>query len=147
MSDRVLAALARYLWGGFQVFTLGMWGQITSQGLDYLLGNPTAGKGIFHVTDPTPPLVWGVACLLASVVLAVGMARRCPRFVMAGAFLAACINIAFGMVVIDDVFRPPLDDWRFFTDYLVKASLWAAVAFVMYIVDGIKKSIKDDEEV
>lgn len=128
------------LWWAFRLFALLMWAQFTSRGLDYLTGNPNEGAGIFHVTDPTPPMVWGATCLAVSLILAVGMLKGCRRIVLVGAFLAAAVNLAFAGVVVDDVLRPPIDDWRFFTDYCVKACQWSIIAYVMYITDAVEKA-------
>lgn len=133
------------LWWAFRLFTLLMWAQLTSRGLDYLTGNPDRGSGIFNVTDPTPPMVWGATSLAVSLVLAVGMLKGCRRIVLVGAFLAAAVNLSFAGVVVDDVLQPPIDDWRFFTDYCVKACQWSIIAYVMYITDAVEKHRQKEE--
>lgn len=69
--------------------------QLIARGTDYLTGNPDNGHGVFPVNEVSPPLMWGVACLVNAV----------------------------AVMVADNVFTLPLDDWRFFTSYLVAGAI------------------------
>ncbi|MCK6161544.1 hypothetical protein [Corynebacterium simulans] len=115
--------------------------QLFSRGLDYILGNPKQGAGAFHVQDVSPPIVWGGACIIAALIVAVGLLKQCPRIVRAGAVLAAAIYGAFAVMVFDDVYmQGPVDDWRFFTGYIATAFMWAVIAWSLTIRIAVIKN-------
>lgn len=123
--------------------------QMLSRGLDYLLGNPAPGTGVFHVTDSTPPIVWGSACVVTSVAVAVGLAFGRVAVLRNAAAVACCIYLAFAVVVFDDVaLKYPIDDWRFLTDYVTAAGVWGAIAWLMTIQLAVvrKRKLKAGEE-
>lgn len=117
--------------------------QMLSRGLDYILGNPNQGVGAFRVRDVTPPVVWGAACIIAALIVAIGLLKQCPRIVRAGAVLAAAIYGAFAVMVFDDVYmQGPVDDWRFFTGYIATAFMWAVIAWSLTIRIAVIKHRK-----
>ncbi|HFG8761699.1 hypothetical protein ACL1HT_00610 [Corynebacterium striatum] len=111
--------------------------------MDYILGNPNQGVGAFRVRDVTPPVVWGAACIIAALIVAIGLLKQCPRIVRAGAVLAAAIYGAFAVMVFDDVYmQGPVDDWRFFTGYISAAFMWAVIAWSLTIRIAVIKHRK-----
>lgn len=123
-----------------QIFAGLMLFQLWSRGLDYLTGNPDQGNGILNVTDPTPPTVWGLSCVIAATIITLGMLFHRLQLIMFGAVLTMGIYLAFGWVILDDVIqRPVIDDWRFLTDYIIKACMWVAIAWSMFIQDGVER--------
>ena len=115
--------------------------QLFSRGLDYALGNPQQGVGAFRISEASPSLVWGTACIIAALIVAAGLLRQCPRVVRAGAILAAAIYGAFAVMVFDDVYvQGPIDDWRFFTGYLATAFMWAVIAWSLTIRIAVIKN-------
>ncbi|OHO71197.1 hypothetical protein HMPREF2692_01395 [Corynebacterium sp. HMSC036D03] len=115
--------------------------QLFSRGLDYVLGNPQQGVGAFRISEASPSLVWGAACIIAALIVAAGLLRQCPRVVRAGAILAAAIYGAFAVMVFDDVYvQGPIDDWRFFTGYLATAFMWAVIAWSLTIRIAVIKN-------
>ena len=107
--------------------------QLFARGLDYATGNPNQGVGVFQVESLDPPFVWGVVCILAAFVNAVGLARNCNRAIRDGAVVTAAIYLIFALMVIDDIHLHPLDDWRFFTSYITSAGVWATIALAVTI--------------
>lgn len=115
--------------------------QLLSRGLDYVLGNPRQGAGAFRISDASPTLVWGAACIIAALIVTIGLLRQCPRVVRAGAIFAAAIYGAFAVMVFDDVYvQGPVDDWRFFTGYLATAFMWAVIAWSLTIRIAVIKN-------
>lgn len=115
--------------------------QLLSRGLDYLFGNPRPGAGAFQVWDVSPPIVWGAACIIAALIVTIGLLKQCPRIVRAGAILAAAIYGAFAVMVFDDVYvQGPVDDWRFFTAYISAAFMWAVIAWSLTIRIAVIKN-------
>ena len=118
--------------------------QLFSRGLDYVTGNPHAGTGVFQVESLDPPIVWGAVCIIAALANAIGLAKNYHRIIRDGAIVTAAIYLIFALMVIDDVNIRPLDDWRFFTGYLITAGIWATIAYAltirMAVVDSRKGS-------
>ncbi|MDY5784674.1 hypothetical protein [Corynebacterium sp.] len=123
--------MQRELHLAFTIITWLLTFQIASRGLDYLTGNPRPGVGAFEVGWATPAASWGAGCLVAAAVVVVGALVRSTRVVRAGAVLAMSLYLAFAVMVSADVLRSPLDDWRFFTSYLVIAGTWGTIAWVL----------------
>ncbi|MFS0063619.1 hypothetical protein ACL1G0_06720 [Corynebacterium striatum] len=115
--------------------------QMLSRGMDYILGNPKQGVGAFQVRDVSPPIVWGAACIIAALIVTIGLLKQCPRIVRAGAIFAAAIYGAFAVMVFDDVYaQGPVDDWRFFTGYIATAFMWAVIAWSLTIRIAVIKN-------
>ncbi|MFS0140306.1 hypothetical protein ACL1FJ_00760 [Corynebacterium striatum] len=109
--------------------------------MDYILGNPKQGVGAFQVRDVSPPIVWGAACIIAAIIVTIGLLKQFPRIVRAGAIFAAAIYGAFAVMVFDDVYaQGPIDDWRFFTGYIATAFMWAVIAWSLTIRIAVIKN-------
>lgn len=102
--------------------------QLVSRGADYLTGNPNPGVGAFEIGNYTPALVWGLTCLSVAAIITIGLLLKSHRTVRNGAAIAMCVYLAFAVVVCDAVFKDGLDDWRFFTGYIIGAATWLVLA-------------------
>ena len=116
--------------------------QLFSRGLDYVSGNPHPGTGVFQVESLDPPVVWGAVCILAALANAIGLVRNHNRVIRDGAIVTASIYLIFALMVIDDINVRPLDDWRFFTGYLITAGIWSTIAYTLTIRMAVADSRK-----
>lgn len=105
--------------------------QMFSRGMDYALGNPQPGTGIFQVTDSTPPLVWGVACVSTSVVAAVAIMLRRIVLLRNASVLAVAIYLGFAVVIFDDVYGADFSQVVLFCAFCVVSALTGGVAYLL----------------
>lgn len=104
---------------------------------DYLTGDFTQ-LGIVEVDGPWAPIVWGAACLLAAVTITVGMALSRLKIAAFGALIASATYVMFSVQAIDEsLFTPPIDDWRFASDYIARAVTWGVITGWLYMRDGV----------
>lgn len=102
--------------------------QLFARGIDYATGNPRQGVGAFQVESVDPPIVWGAFCIVAALMVAVGLVGKWSRIVRDGAILTATIYLVFAIMTIDDISWSPPDDWRFCTGYLASCAVWGVIA-------------------
>lgn len=119
--------------------------QLFSRGLDYVTGNPQQGVGAFQVESLNPPVVWGAVCILAALMVAVGLAVGSDRITRDGAILTSAVYLVFAVMVIDDIHLSPLDDWRFFTGYMCSAGVWATIAFALTVRMAVVANRKEHD--
>lgn len=108
--------------------------QMASRGLDYIMGNTHSGVGVFELDGLGAAFAWGVACLVAAIIITVGLIGKSDQVVRAGALLATAIYLAFALMVTDDVFKDgTFDDWRYLTLYLSAAFIWVVIAWALTV--------------
>ena len=108
--------------------------QMASRGLDYILGNTHSGVGVFQTDGFGATFAWGATCLVAAIIITVGLIGKSDQVVRAGALLSTAIYLAFALMVTDDVFKDgSFDDWRYLTLYLSAAFIWAVIAWALTI--------------
>lgn len=120
--------------------------QLFARGLDYVTGNPNPGAGVFQMESLSPPVVWGAVCLLASLVVVVGLITGRDRITRDGAVFTSAIYFVFAIMVAGDVSLRPLDDWRFFTGYLCSSGVWATIAFALTVRIAVVTNRKENNE-
>lgn len=119
--------------------------QLFSRGLDYVTGNPHQGVGVFQVESLDPPIVWGAVCILAALMVAIGLASSRDRITRDGAVLSAAVYLIFSFMVIEDIHLSPLDDWRFFTGYICSTGIWAVLAVSLSVRMAVVASRKEND--
>lgn len=119
--------------------------QLFFRGLDYVTGNPQPGTGVFQVESLNPPVVWGAVCIIAALANAIGLAKNWHQVIRDGAIVTASIYLIFASMVIDDIHIRPLDDWRFFTGYLITAGIWATIAYALTIRMAVVENRKGSD--
>lgn len=118
--------------------------QEASRGLDYLFGDTRSGTGSFEVDSIGPAFTWGGACVIAAVIIAVGLIARRDTIVRGGALLSAAIYAAFALMVVDNVYVDgTVDDWRYLTLYLSAAFVWGVIAWSLTIRMAVAKNRKE----
>lgn len=117
--------------------------QLFARGLDYATGNPRQGVGVFQVESLNPPLVWGIVCMVAALMVAVGLIGKWTQIVRDGAILTATIYLVFATMTIDDISWSPPDDWRFFTGYLASCAVWAVIAVSLSVRMAVEKNRRE----
>lgn len=118
--------------------------QMASRGLDYLLGDPRSGTGVFELDSIGPAFAWGIACVIAALIVAAGLVTRRDNIVRAGALLASSIYIAFALMVMDNVYVDgTFDDWRYLTLYLSIAFIWGVIAWALTVRMAVTKNRKE----
>lgn len=118
--------------------------QLASRGADYICGNPKPGMGAFELGEYTPAMVWGITCLIVAALVTAALVAQAPRVLRVGQIIAMCVYLAFSVLVVDDVVRGGLDDWRFFTGYLAAAAMWGVMAGSLTIRIAIMDSREGD---
>ena len=119
--------------------------QLFSRGLDYVTGNPNTGIGAFQVESLNPPIVWGAVCILAALMVAIGLAMGRNRITRDGAVLTSAVYLVFAIMVTGDINLSPLDDWRFFTSYLCSSGVWATIAFSLTVRMAVVANRKEND--
>ena len=117
--------------------------QLFARGLDYATGNPRQGVGVFQVESLNPPLVWGIVCMVAALMVAVGLIGKWTQIVRDGAILSATIYLVFAIMTIDDISWSPPDDWRFCTGYLASCAIWAVIAVSLSVRMAVEKNRRE----
>lgn len=118
--------------------------QMASRGLDYLLGDARSGTGVFELDSIGPAFAWGLACVVAAVIVAAGLVTRRDNIVRSGALLASSIYIAFALMVIDNVYVDGVfDDWRYLTLYLSISFIWGVIAWALTVRMAVTKNRKE----
>lgn len=119
--------------------------QMASRGVDYLLGDTRSGTGVFEIDSIGPAFAWGGACVIAAVIIAVGLIMGRDTIVRGGALLSAAIYIAFALMVVDDVYLDEtIDDWRYLTLYLSAAFIWGVIAWSLTVRMAVAKNRKEN---
>lgn len=119
--------------------------QLFSRGLDYVTGNPHQGVGAFQVESLNPPMVWGAVCILASLMVTIGLASSRDRITRDGSILSSAVYLIFSIMVIEDIHLSPLDDWRFFTGYICSTGIWAVIAVALSVRMAVVASRKEND--
>lgn len=119
--------------------------QLFARGLDYITGNPNTGAGVFQVESLNPPIVWGAVCILASLMVAIGVATGRNRITRDGAVLTSAVYLVFAVMVAGDIHLSPPDDWRFFTSYLCSSGVWATIAFALTVRMAVVANRKEHD--
>ena len=119
--------------------------QLIARGTDYITGNPDNGHGVFPVNEVSPPLMWGIACLVNAVVVMAGLLFRNSLLTRNGAIMCGVTYLSFAVMVADNVFTLPLDDWRFFTSYLVAGAIWLTVAWWLSVHLAVLRARGDND--
>lgn len=119
--------------------------QLFARGLDYITGNPNTGIGAFQVESLNPPIVWGAVCILASLMVAIGVATGRNRITRDGAVLTSAVYLVFAVMVAGDIHLSPPDDWRFFTSYLCSSGVWSTIAFSLTVRMAVVASRKEHD--
>ncbi|MCX7445809.1 hypothetical protein OS125_11255 [Corynebacterium sp. P7003] len=110
------------------------------RGADYLTGDATQ-IGLFRVDGDLPPLVWGLACVIAAVIVSVGMLVKRLEVAAFGALLASATYTMFAVQSADQaLFTPPVDDWRFAADYAARAVTWGVITGWLYMRAGVMEA-------
>lgn len=117
--------------------------QLFARGLDYATGNPREGVGAFQVESLNPPLVWGLACIVAALMVAAGLMGRWIRIVRDGAILTATIYLSFASMTVDEISWSPPDDWRFCTGYLASCAVWSVIAVSLSVRMAVEKNRRE----
>lgn len=119
--------------------------QMASRGFDYLLGDTRSGTGVFEIDSIGPAFAWGGACVMAAMIIAVGLIMGRDAIVRGGALLSAAIYAAFALMVVDNVYVDgTVDDWRYLTLYLSAAFVWGVIAWSLTIRMAVAKSREEN---
>lgn len=120
--------------------------QLISRGLDYATGNPNDGHGVFPSVEFNPALMWGVACIVNALIVVVGLVAHNAVVARNGAVMCGITYASFAVMVVDDVFSGPFDDWRFLTSYVVACGVWLTLAWWLSVRIAVINSRNDDNE-
>lgn len=118
--------------------------QEASRGLDYLFGDSRPGTGVFEIDSIGPAFAWGLACVIAALVITAGLVARRDNIVRSGAMLSAAIYIAFALMVVDNVYMDDtIDDWRYLTLYLSAAFIWGVIAWALTVRMAVDRNRRE----
>lgn len=118
--------------------------QEASRGFDYLFGDPRPGTGVFEIDSIGPAFAWGLACVIAALVITVGLVAKWDAVVRGGALLSAAIYIAFALMVVDNVYvDDTIDDWRYLTLYLSAAFIWGVISWSLTVRMAVDRNRKE----
>ena len=111
--------------------------RLLSRGTDMLFGDPYSTHSPLDLGG-AETFVWGLSCVIAALVVLVGLATRRVKIAINGALLAFATYAMFAWFVLDDtlLFSPP-GNWRIFFDHLCTSMFWLVCAVSISFRHGV----------
>lgn len=111
------------------------------RGVDYLTGNQN-NMGAGPDDGLSMPFVWGVACVVASLIALIGVLSMSRQWVINGAIASFAVNAMLAWQVFESRMLPipwPPEDTRVIVDHLGHAAIWALIAGVVWWRGGVQR--------
>lgn len=118
---------------------------LAARGYDFLSGPHTVDIARLH--EFIPPVVWGLSCVVAAVLLLVSLWRSNPRWVVFGCIVAFSVEAMLGVMAVPVTFLDsPFDNSQGLIGHWFASGVWSVVGLTVAFRHGVAKILIERQE-